>query len=609
MDEREWKARGKECAPADTVKRAQKILKDLGFELKYEEEVTGLESCFASRLTLVPPGDDLMGTNGKGMSRELCMASAHGEMMERLSNASLNGLNPYDPESRDVHGDQGRFYSLTAKEQPDCIRWLKDEICKTMPEPLIGTKEDILNAMLRELTIDGEHIPAYPFYSVRKKKVEYLPLNLIRTFTGSNGLAAGNTIEEAIVEGISEIFERYSQERIIDGGLSLPEVPRSVLEKYPHILKVIEDIERDGTRSVMLLDASLGKGLPVMCGVCIQKNSGRLGVKVGAHPHMAVALERIFTEGMQGRTIEKFSSMNSITFENDYAGKRIDHWGTLKNGVGLMPADMLITAPSENFQPWPDCTGLSNKLIMWKMIDKLEELGGDVYLRDSSVTGFPAVQIYAAGVSEATQPDWLSMSIMRILKRYQYIMTHLDEADDKDIQLLSTALSLKRSVLVTKNKVSLALSIPYKMVPPGGTLHTLFMKGLCEYRLGNLELAYECVKTVRDVAKFEGDAAYEKAVFLYLQGRVQQYSEEQIRQVLERMYPDWCDKVMDDLSDPKTVLQKVYPVCNGMRCESCTIREDCRYPAVREVTRRIWKLHNQYQPSEEDICKTFARTE
>lgn len=606
MSEQEWKSRGKECSPADTVKRAQAILKSLGFDLEYEETFTGIGNCYSSRLNLVPPGHGILGTNGKGMTRELCMASAYGEMMERFSNAAMNGLNMSDPESNEIYGDQGKFYSLTAKEQPDCIRKLKESICANMPEPIIGTKEEILNLYLSEYTIDGDRIPSYPFYSVRKKKVEYLPLNFINIFTGTNGMAAGNTMEEALVEGISEIFERYVQEHVINDGISLPEIPMRELEKFPHILKIIDEIERDGSRSVMLLDASLGKGLPVLCGICIQKNSGRLGVKFGAHPKMSVALERIFTEGMQGRSIERFSSMNSITFDNDYAEKRVDHWATLQCGVGLMPSNLLIPSSCE-FKPWPDCSGDSNKTLAWRLIDKLEELGADVYLRDTSFTGFPAVKIYAAGISEAVQLDLLSLSIIRSLKGYHYILTHLDEAEDKDIRALITALKLKRGVIFNKEGISRFLSIPYKMTPPGGNMYMVFMRGLCEYRLGNLEEACECFRNVKEVATFKDDASYENAALLYVEGRLHKYSEEQIRQVLERMYPDCYEKVMDDFSDPARILQKVYPVCNGMQCDKCTISELCYYPATREVTRRNYQLMNQYRPSEEEICKIFAR--
>ena len=603
----EWKLRGKECSPEETVARAKQLLKDHGFALEYVEGDTGIEGCYSSRLSLVPPGDKLMGTNGKGMSQMLCMASAHGEMMERFSNAAINSLHSWDKERDQVMGDQGRFYSLYGPDQPDCIRMLKERIAETMKEPAIGSKEDIIHALLRKVTIDGDKIPAYPFYSVRKKKVEYLPLNLIRLFTGSNGMAAGNTIEEAIVEGISEIFERYAQERIIEGDYFLPEVPEWELEKYPHIRKVIRDIEADGTRSVKLLDASLGQGLPVLCGICTAKDTGRIGVKFGAHPKMAVALERIFTEGMQGRSVEEFAAMNTVTFARDYEEKRIDHWNTLKCGIGKMPADLLLTRSSDEFVPWPDCSKKSNRTLMWDMIDKLEEIGADVYIRDTSIIGFPAVLIYAAGVSEAQQADWLTLSIMDAMTDSQRILTHLKEADDQDIRRLSTVLGLKNASGQNIDGISRIMSIPIAFHEPGGTLRSIFLKGLCEYRLGNLEKACECLTGVVQIGDLPDGGVYEKAVAFYMEGKRNGYSQGDIGRVLETMYPSVCRKVMSDMEDPRTVLEKVYPVCNGFDCAGCQIRDRCRYPDVREVSRKMWSLLNAYHPSEEEICRTFQR--
>lgn len=602
----EWEMRGKECSPEETVERARRLLGAHGFELEYEE-ASGIEGCYSSRLSLLPPGSKLMGTNGKGMSRMLCMASAYGEMMERFSNAAINSLHTSDKQRDEVMGDQGRFYSLTAKDQPDCIRMLKERIAVSMKEPPFGSKEDIIHSLLRKVTVDGDKIPAYPFYSVRKEKVEYLPLSLIRLFTGSNGMAAGNTIEEAVVEGISEIFERYAQERIIEGGYFLPEVPQSEIEKYPHILEIIHRIEADQTRSVKLLDASLGKGLPVLCGICVSKDTGRIGVKFGAHPKMAVAMERIFTEGMQGRSIEEFASMNSVSFAKDYEEKRIDHWNTLKCGIGRMPADLLLSKPSYDFVPWEDCEGKSNKALMWDMIDKLEELGADVYIRDTSITGFPAVLIYAAGVSEAQQVDWLTLSIMDAMMDSQRILTHLNEAEDKDIERLSVVSGLKNAGGQNIGGISRIMSIPIEFSEPGGSLRSIFLKGLCEYRLGHLEKAFECMAAVVETAQLQDEGAYEKAVAFYMEGKLNGYSDKDIWEVLGRMYPSVREKVMSDLSDPKTVLEKVYPVCNGFDCANCGIREKCKYPQVREISRRIWKLVNAYAPSEEDICRTFQR--
>ena len=155
--------------------------------------------------------------------------------------------------------------------------------------------------------------------------------------------------------------------------------------------------------------------------------------------------------------------------------------------------------------------------------------------------------------------------------------------------------------------ISRIMSIPIEFTEPGGTLRSIFLKGLCEYRLGNLKNAFECISHVIQTAQLSDDGAYEKAIAFYIEGKLNQYSPDKIKKTLELLYPSVYEKVISDLSDPKTVLDKVYPVCNGFDCESCSICGKCRYPSVREVSRKIWKLVNAYNPSEEEILNTFKR--
>lgn len=63
-----------------------------------------------------------------------------------------------------------------------------------------------------------------PFYDVLSSKIQYLPLNYICWKNHTTGLCAGNTKEEAIVQGLSEIFERYSQREVLYNEYSLPTI-------------------------------------------------------------------------------------------------------------------------------------------------------------------------------------------------------------------------------------------------------------------------------------------------------------------------------------------------------------------------------------------------
>ncbi|MFP3616802.1 YcaO-like family protein, partial [Paraburkholderia sp. SIMBA_050] len=78
----------------------------------------------------------------------------------------------------------------------------------------------------------------------------------------SNGMSAGNTLAEAQVQCLSEIFERAVKREIIEGEVALPDVPAEVMAKYPGILAGIEGLEAQGF-PVLVKDASLGGEFPV----------------------------------------------------------------------------------------------------------------------------------------------------------------------------------------------------------------------------------------------------------------------------------------------------------------------------------------------------------
>jgi ribosomal protein S12 methylthiotransferase accessory factor len=79
-------------------------------------------------------------------------------------------------------------------------------------------------------------------------EVVYFPTNLIDNLFLSNGMSAGNTLAEAQVQCLSEIFERAVKREILEGEIALPDVPPEVLAKYPGIVAGIEELERRAFR-------------------------------------------------------------------------------------------------------------------------------------------------------------------------------------------------------------------------------------------------------------------------------------------------------------------------------------------------------------------------
>ncbi|UUZ54547.1 YcaO-like family protein [Massilia sp. H-1] len=76
-------------------------------------------------------------------------------------------------------------------------------------------------------------ICSLPYVRQSDGAVVYFPSNLIENLYGSNGMSAGNTLVEAQVQCLSEIFERAVKREIIEGEIALPDVPQEVLDEIP----------------------------------------------------------------------------------------------------------------------------------------------------------------------------------------------------------------------------------------------------------------------------------------------------------------------------------------------------------------------------------------
>jgi ribosomal protein S12 methylthiotransferase accessory factor len=233
-------------------------------------------------------------TNGKGATKESALASALGEYIERLNNN---------------HFYAGAFWGediakASFVHYPD-ERWFH-------PGPDDALPPGILDAYCLEVyDPDGElrasnlvdtnsgnverGIVALPYVRQSDGEVVYFPSNLIENLYASNGMSAGNTVAEAQVQCLSEIFERAVKREILEGEMALPDVPAEVLAKYPGIVAGIAALEAQGF-PVLVKDASLGGRYPVMCVTLMNPRTGGVFASFGAHPSLEVALERSLTE-------------------------------------------------------------------------------------------------------------------------------------------------------------------------------------------------------------------------------------------------------------------------------------------------------------------------
>jgi ribosomal protein S12 methylthiotransferase accessory factor len=251
-------------------------------------------------------------TNGKGSTKESALASALGEYIERLSCNHFYAGAYWGADIANapfVHYPNERWF----QPGPDDAlpAGLLDDYCLDVYDP----DNELLGANLIDTNSGNvaRGICALPFVRQSDGETVYFPSNLIENLYASNGMSAGNTLAEAQVQCLSEIFERAVKREIIESEIALPDVPAAVLAKYPGIVAGIKGLEEQGF-PVLVKDASLGGTYPVMCVTLMNPRTGGVFASFGAHPSFEVALERSLTELMQGRSFEGLNDLPQPTF-------------------------------------------------------------------------------------------------------------------------------------------------------------------------------------------------------------------------------------------------------------------------------------------------------
>jgi ribosomal protein S12 methylthiotransferase accessory factor len=233
----------------------------------------------------------------------------------------------------------------------------------------------------------------------------YFPVNLLANLYASNGLSAGNSPAEARVQGLSEIFERYAKNRIIAQRLALPDIPQTVLEKWPTILDAKASLEAQGYR-LLLKDASLGGRYPVINVTLVDVQSGRCLASFGAHPQFSVALERTLTELFQGRSLESLDGFRAASLDAEYVASHENLETHFIDSAGLIHVDFFGQTPDFAFVEW-DFSG-STQREFDTLIGLLAQEDKVAYIADFEHLGFYACRIVVPGMSEIYPPDELT---------------------------------------------------------------------------------------------------------------------------------------------------------------------------------------------------------
>jgi len=430
-------------------------------------------------------------TNGKGSTKESALASALGEYIERLSNN---------------HFYAGAFWgediaNAAFVHYPN-ERWFKPGANDVLPTEILD--EYCLNIFNPDGELHASHlidtnsgnvergICSLPYVRQSDGKVIYFPSNLVENLYVSNGMSAGNTLAEAQVQCLSEIFERAVKREILEGEIALPDVPQEVLAKYPSILAGIRGLEEQGF-PVLVKDASLGGIYPVMCVTLMNPRTGGVFASFGAHPSQEVALERSLTELLQGRSLEGLNDLPPPTFASEAVTEPNNFVEHFIDSSGIVSWRFFSAKPDYDFVEWDFFSSSENSNVeeAETLFGILKTMGKEAYVAVYDELGAIACRILVPGYSEIYPIEdliWDNTNKALLFRKDILNLHHLDQ-----VSLGKLLESLENNELDEYGDIATLIGIEFDENTPWGQLTVLELKLLIHLALGQLEDAQELV--------------------------------------------------------------------------------------------------------------------
>jgi ribosomal protein S12 methylthiotransferase accessory factor len=317
----------KTLPPGDTVRNVKDALKRN--KLRLVRETLRIDSrrfdipvfvCLAGEDNNAPMAKSM----GKGYTPEQAEASALMELIERFSHA--NFPRPQNSWKETYDGVNGKaipfdqFFLIPGKEAK-------------VPQENRAKFAELLFSWV-------------PAYSLRQERDFLIPYEWFADVQGTNGLSAGNTLEETILQGLCEVVERHVCSIICMEEKSVPTIDVTTLRDT-----VAKDLLRkfhsNGIR-IVFKDFSLNTGIATVGGIAYDPSSfpnSEIVCCAGTAPHPEKALIRVLTE-IQQMAIDDFR-------QDYYAGGILPKFRTIReasyllNEGNLVPIDSLPNV-SEN---------------------------------------------------------------------------------------------------------------------------------------------------------------------------------------------------------------------------------------------------------------------
>ena len=230
--------------------------------------------------------------NGKGVSKEYCLASGYAELYERFCAKDKNAcVWPFTQKAHEIYGyyydENEKILSNKEITEPYFVK-------KFLEDTSINESSELLLCQI----LTNNTYTGIPYLELNTSKEKYFNPSLIYIINTSTGLSAGNSLEEALNQGISEIFEREINNLFFQDDQNIYyELNQDFFSDDKKLL--IQKIKDKGF-DIKFFDLSYINNTPVLCCMLINPFQSNVSFCFGAFPIFEIALERVFTELYQG---------------------------------------------------------------------------------------------------------------------------------------------------------------------------------------------------------------------------------------------------------------------------------------------------------------------
>ena len=480
---------GKDLPLEQTIANMSGVLANLGIKIEIASWRNIIPNVWS--LHIRDAHSPMCFTNGKGSTKESALASALGEYIERLSNNHFYAGTYWGEDIANaafVHYPNERWFKPGKDDALPAA--ILDEYCLKIFNPdgeLLGSHLIDTNSGNIE-----RGICSLPYVRQSDSKTVYFPSNLVENLYVSNGMSAGNTLAEAQVQCLSEIFERAVKREILESEIALPDVPQNVLAKYPNILAGIQGLEEQGF-PVLVKDASLGGVYPVMCVTLMNPRTGGVFASFGAHPSLEVALERSLTELLQGRSLEGLNDLPPPTFASEAVTEPNNFVEHFIDSSGIVSWRFFSTKSDYDFVEW-DFTSKGNDSNAEEantLFGILKDLGKESYVAVYDQLGATACRILVPGYSEVYPIEDLIWDNTNKALLFRKDILNLHNLDDASLSRLLEC--LENNELDEYGDIATLIGVEFDENTPWGQLTVLELKLLIQLALKQFDQAHELV--------------------------------------------------------------------------------------------------------------------